>query len=67
MRAAGLREDTDINVLDVSAIDRKWNEIFGLAGRRASVTPDAAGMVDYLGPLNTPGLLLLEHQNSSWN
>jgi hypothetical protein len=51
VRATRLREDTHVDVLDVSSRDTDGNDILGLASRGARVTSDAAGMVDDLGPL----------------
>ncbi|MGH9879790.1 MAG: hypothetical protein ACRD6N_00040 [Pyrinomonadaceae bacterium] len=56
MRAAGLGEDADIDVLDISTRDGKWNQVFRLAGGRAGMTPDATGVVNNLGPFDTLGL-----------
>src|SRR6185503_9391015 len=51
VRATGLRKHADVYVLDVSASNRKRDEIFRLAGRRARMTADAPRVVNYLGPL----------------
>ena len=63
MRAARLRKDADVDVLDVSARDGKRHEILRLARGRAGVTADAAGVVDDLGPLHTviASCLWLDH------
>ena len=52
MRAAHLWKHAHIDVLDVGASDANWHDVFRLAGRRARMTTDAAGVVDYLRPLN---------------
>ena len=61
MRPANLGKDTDIDVLDVRAGHTNGHNIFGLAGRSARVTADAARMIDDFGPLHAViwcGLLL---------
>src|SRR6266446_1845918 len=52
MRAAHLRKNTYVDVLDVGARHANRHDVFRLAGRRACVTTDAAGVVDDLGPLD---------------
>ena len=66
VRASRLREGADVDVLDVSARDGKGNEVFRLAGGRAGMTANAAGVIDYLGPLDSRclDLLRLEHERS---
>ena len=64
MRATNLREDSDVNVLHVGSRDRKRNKIFRLACRRARMTTDAPGMVDYLGPLHRSAFWFFEHEGS---
>ena len=53
VRAPRLREDTHVDVLDVSSRHTDGNDILRLARRRARVTSDAASMVDDLGPLHS--------------
>ena len=52
VRATCLREDADVDVLDVGARNADGYDIFRLAGGRARMTPDAACVVDDLGPLD---------------
>jgi hypothetical protein len=52
VRAAHLRPDADVNVLDVSTRDADRNDVLGLTGCRARVTSNAARVVDYLRPLH---------------
>ena len=52
MRATDLRKHADVNVLDIRARDADGNDVFRLAGGRAGMTTDAAGMVYDLGPLH---------------
>src|SRR5258706_9828573 len=52
MCAAHLWEHAHVDVLDVGAGDANRHHVFGLAGRRARVTTDAAGVVGYLRPLD---------------
>jgi len=52
MRAAHLRKHADVDVLDVSARDTYGHDIFRLAGSGAGMTPDTAGVIDDLRPLN---------------
>src|SRR6185436_16852310 len=52
MRAAHLGKHADIDVLDVSSRHADGDYVFRLAGRRARMTTDAAGVVDDLGPLH---------------
>jgi hypothetical protein len=52
MRAAHLRKHSDVDVLDISAGDADRHDVLGLAGGRARVATDAAGVVDDLGPLD---------------
>jgi hypothetical protein len=63
MRAPHLREHTDVDVLDVGARDADGNDVFRFARRSAGVTADAAGVIDYFGPLHTilASCLLIEH------
>src|SRR5882672_9136393 len=51
MRAAHLRKHADVHVLDVGARYANRHDVFRLAGRRACMTTDAAGVIDDLGPL----------------
>lgn len=62
--ATRLRELTYINMLDVSACDRKWHVVLGLARRRACVTPDATRVVDYFRPLDRLGLKRIDWELS---
>src|SRR5436309_9006200 len=41
---------SDVDVLDVRAIDAERNVVFGFAGGGAGVTPDASSVVDNLSP-----------------
>src|ERR1044072_1079436 len=66
VRAARLREDAHVDVLDVSARHRKWNQIFRLAGSGAGVTTNATSLVDDLGPLHRSILWFFEHQRSGF-
>lgn len=50
-----LRECANINVFDVGARDREWNEVLRLTCRRACMTTNAASLVDDLGPFNGSG------------
>ncbi len=52
MRAAGLGKHADVDMLDVGARHANRDDVLRLAGRRARVATDAAGMVDHLGPLD---------------
>ena len=52
MRAAHLREHAHVHVLDIGARYANRHDVFRLAGRRARMTTDAAGVIDYLGPLH---------------
>src|SRR5215471_4249161 len=52
VRAACLWKDPYVDVLDVSARDPDWHDVFRLTGSRAGVTANAPGVVDDLGPLN---------------
>jgi hypothetical protein len=52
VRTTSLREDTNVDVFDVSACNGDWDYVFRFARSSAGVTADAAGMVDYLCPLN---------------
>src|SRR5438132_1568843 len=63
MRAANLREDTDVNVLDVRAGHADRHDIFRFARRGARMTTDAASVVDDLRPLHATvaSWLLLDH------
>ena len=40
----------DLDAFHIRARDRKWDEVLGFARGRAGVAPDAAGLVDDLGP-----------------
>ena len=51
--APRLREDTHVDVLDVSSRHPDGNDILRLARGRARVTSDATGVVDDLGPLHS--------------
>jgi len=62
--AARLWKDTDIDVFDVSARDREWNEILRLARSRARMTADTARVVDYLRPLNRGRRF--HHRSTCW-
>ena len=55
MRATNLREDTDIDVLDVGARHPDGHHVFRLAGSRTRMAADTASVIDDLGPLH--GLL----------
>ena len=63
MRAAHLWKHSHVDVLDVGASDAHRHDVLGLAGSRARMTTDAAGVVDYLGPLHliSAVTLLLNH------
>ena len=63
VRAANLREDTDVDVLDVRAGHADRHDIFRLARRGARMTTDAASVVDDLRPLHATvaSWLLLDH------
>jgi hypothetical protein len=52
MRAANLREDADIDMLDVSPRHANRYDIFRLARGGARVATDAASVVNDLRPLN---------------
>src|SRR6185503_12423222 len=52
VRAAHLRPDADVNVLNISAGDADRNHVLGLACRGAGVAANAASVVDYLRPLH---------------
>src|SRR5438552_11097311 len=52
MRAAHLRKDAYVDVLDIGPRHANRHDVFRLAGRRARMTADAAGVIDYLGPLH---------------
>lgn len=52
VRAAHLRPDADVNVLNVSSCDADRDDVLGLAGCSARVTSNAASVVDYLRPLH---------------
>ena len=52
MRSPCLREDADINVLNVGARDAYGYDVFRFARRRARVAADATCVVDYLRPLH---------------
>jgi hypothetical protein len=52
MRAAHLWEHAYVHVLDVSAGDTNGHDVFRLAGRRARMATDAAGVIDDLRPLH---------------
>lgn len=46
----------DVNVLNVGACDRQWNQIFRFAGSGTGVATNASRMVDDLGPLHPTGI-----------
>ena len=52
MGAPRLRENADIDVLDVGARDPDGHDVFRFAGGRAGVTADATRVVDDLRPLH---------------
>ena len=52
MRAPDLRKHAHVDVLDVGAGDANRHDVLRLAGRRARMATDTAGLVDHLGPLN---------------
>ena len=52
MRAPHLRKHSDVDVLDVGAGDAYRHDVLGLAGGRARMTTDAAGVVDHFRPLD---------------
>lgn len=52
MRAPHGGKHTNVDVLYVSARDRKRYQVFRFAGSRAGVTANAARVVDDLGPLH---------------
>ena len=52
VRAAYLRKDADIDVLNVGASDADRYNVFRFARRGARMTTDAAGVIDDLGPLD---------------
>jgi hypothetical protein len=52
VRAARLRENTHVDMLDVSSRHADRDYVFRLASSRAGMTSDTAGMVDDLGPLH---------------
>src|SRR5207244_4419429 len=52
MRAAYLRKHAHIDVLDIGAGDANRHDVLRLAGGRARMTTDAAGVVDHFGPLD---------------
>ena len=58
MSTARLRENTDVDVLDVGASNTEGHYVFRFARSRAGMTPDATGVVDDFGPLD---LLRLKH------
>ena len=57
MRTPGLREHTNIDMLDIRTGDREWDIVLGLTGSRARVTADTARVVNNLGPLDRLRLL----------
>ena len=61
VRASSLRENSHVNMLNVSARDRERNQILGLAGRGAGMTTNTSRMVDYLRPLDLTILWFFEH------
>ena len=63
MRPASLRKHADIDMLDVRSRHANRDHVFRLAGGRARVTADTAGVIDYLGPLHliSAVTLLLNH------
>ena len=61
MRAAGLREDADVDMLHVGARHRKRYQIFRLAGGGAGVTTNTPGLVDDFGPLHRTALWFFKH------
>jgi hypothetical protein len=60
VRATCLREDAHVDVLDIGARDAYGYDIFRFAGGRARMTPDAARVVDDLGPLDAL-ILFFDH------
>src|SRR5947208_17155200 len=50
MRPPRLRENADIDVLDIRARDTDGHDVFRFAGGRAGVTADAPCVVDDLSP-----------------
>jgi hypothetical protein len=61
MSAAGLRENTDVNMLNVGAGYGKWNQIFRLARGGAGMTADTPRLVDNFGPLHRSALWFFKH------
>ena len=66
MCASHLRKHADIDVLDISARHTNRHKVFRLARRCARMAADAAGVVDYLGPLDSicPSWFLLDNVHS---
>jgi hypothetical protein len=65
MRASDGGKHTNVNVLDVSARNRKRYQVFRFAGGSARVTADATRVVNDLGPLHRLVLWRFEHHLGS--
>jgi len=50
-----LWENADLYMLDISPSDGNGNDVLRLACGGTSMTPNAASVIDYLGPLNWVG------------
>ena len=65
VRAARLRKDANIDMLNVGSRHRQWYQIFRLARRGAGMAANATGVVNNLGPLHLAVLWFFEHERSS--
>jgi hypothetical protein len=54
VRAAGLRENADVDMFDIGPGHAQGNQILGLTRSRTRVTANTTGLVDHLGPLHRP-------------
>ena len=61
MGAPSLRKHANIDMLNVGSGDGDRNDVFRLAGSRTRMAPDAAGVIDDLGPFDSLRRWLCEH------